>query len=497
MRTSRSIAARITTTYAAVASLWILVSSVLAFSLPQPLEGVAEIAKGLAFVAVTSFLLYLVVARWTRSAASEAHSAVEERRMLQRVVDTLPVGVIVLDGHGTVDFMNPAAAHLLDADVLQCVGLPLELLCESRTQGDSTCSVGELLATGCVEGLEIKSPDGGPPRTIIARAAELNESVPGRGWVIALSDYTRTQDERQRTVRLLSGYRFVSEMATLAGRVRDEAQLFGKLCELAVANAGFKAAWVIVRDETSGEYRQAAEIGLGAASARPADWLVSALATPGDPVSQKLAEGRIHVENALLASADTTWVETAMDAQVGSGALFGIVERGVIRVVVGLFAEETGFFGAEELRLVESLRNDVAFAIDRLTLDEHRSEAEEALEKSEEGYREAFECNPQPMWVYDVETLGFLAVNDAAVSRYGYSRDELRHMTIKDIRPQSAVAQLLEHLSRKGSGLHDGGYWTHQDASGREFPVHVMTHDMIWAGRAAELVMVQEVATVR
>ena len=46
------------------------------------------------------------------------------------------------------------------------------------------------------------------------------------------------------------------------------------------------------------------------------------------------------------------------------------------------------------------------------------------LAQSEEQYRLLFEGNPHPMWVYDVETLAFLAVNDAAVESYGYSRDE-------------------------------------------------------------------------
>src|SRR5918996_1051044 len=46
-----------------------------------------------------------------------------------------------------------------------------------------------------------------------------------------------------------------------------------------------------------------------------------------------------------------------------------------------------------------------------------------------------FESHPLPMWVYDVETLRFLAVNDAALRRYGYTRDEFLQLTITDIHP--------------------------------------------------------------
>src|SRR6185369_4927791 len=60
---------------------------------------------------------------------------------------------------------------------------------------------------------------------------------------------------------------------------------------------------------------------------------------------------------------------------------------------------------------------------------------EEALRKSEAQYRLLFESNPHPMWVYDLENRRFLAVNNAAVERYGYSRAEFLTITINDIRP--------------------------------------------------------------
>jgi PAS domain S-box-containing protein len=60
-----------------------------------------------------------------------------------------------------------------------------------------------------------------------------------------------------------------------------------------------------------------------------------------------------------------------------------------------------------------------------------------------------FEANPQAMWVYDLTTLRFLAVNDAAVRHYGYSRAEFLDMTIKDIRPPEDVKLLEDYLASK------------------------------------------------
>jgi CHASE3 domain sensor protein len=61
------------------------------------------------------------------------------------------------------------------------------------------------------------------------------------------------------------------------------------------------------------------------------------------------------------------------------------------------------------------------------------------MEESESRYRLLFEANPQPMWVFDRASLAFLAVNHAAVTRYGYTREEFLGMTLRDIRPPEDV----------------------------------------------------------
>ena len=68
------------------------------------------------------------------------------------------------------------------------------------------------------------------------------------------------------------------------------------------------------------------------------------------------------------------------------------------------------------------------------------------MQESEERHRKLFDNNPHPTWVYDRDTLRFLAVNAAAVRKYGYSHDEFLAMTIKDIRPAEDVPVLLENV---------------------------------------------------
>lgn len=104
-----------------------------------------------------------------------------------------------------------------------------------------------------------------------------------------------------------------------------------------------------------------------------------------------------------------------------------------------------------------------------------------------------FYCHPDPMWIYDRETLRFLDVNDAAIAKYGYSRDEFLAMTIKDIRPKEEVPGLLENIASLVSGFNDAGIWRHRLKSGAIISVEITAHTLDHDGTKAELVSARDV----
>ena len=101
-----------------------------------------------------------------------------------------------------------------------------------------------------------------------------------------------------------------------------------------------------------------------------------------------------------------------------------------------------------------------------------------------------FAKNIHPMWVFDRETLAFLEVNEAAVQRYGYSRQEFLAMKIVDIRPQEDVPDLLRktRFPRPG-GASTGEQWRHRTRDGTVFPVAITSWELTFRGRPAELVL--------
>ena len=122
-----------------------------------------------------------------------------------------------------------------------------------------------------------------------------------------------------------------------------------------------------------------------------------------------------------------------------------------------------------------------------------RRRAEEALRESEERYRLLFENNPQPMWVYDNETLAFLAVNDSACQHYGYTRAEFLAMTLRDIRPPEDVPRLLQNLKSDGQKFRRGGIWRHRRKNGSVMEVEIASHALQFLGRNAQLALATDV----
>lgn len=117
---------------------------------------------------------------------------------------------------------------------------------------------------------------------------------------------------------------------------------------------------------------------------------------------------------------------------------------------------------------------------------------EQTLNESLQQYRLLFESSPLPIWVYDTRTLAFLAVNQAAVDHYGFSRDEFLAMTVKDIRPPEEVPGLLEDES-KHPGHRTGKVWRHWKKDRSDIFVEVATHELVYSGRQARIVLVNDI----
>jgi PAS domain S-box-containing protein len=104
-----------------------------------------------------------------------------------------------------------------------------------------------------------------------------------------------------------------------------------------------------------------------------------------------------------------------------------------------------------------------------------------------------FYKSPQPMWIFDSNTLFFLEVNDAAISTYGYSKDEFLNMTIKDIRPVENYGDIskVQWLGENTHTLES----RHNYKSGEIINVEVTTFPFSFQQKAGRLAYVRNITT--
>jgi len=123
-----------------------------------------------------------------------------------------------------------------------------------------------------------------------------------------------------------------------------------------------------------------------------------------------------------------------------------------------------------------------------------RWRVEEKLRDSERQYRLLFHSNPNPVWVFDMETQAFLEVNEAAIQLYGYSREEFLAMTISDIRPPEKD-RLHKAATLDAAG--QGHVWRHRRKDGSLIDAEIVWTPMVFNDRFAALAMAVDVTERR
>ena len=126
-----------------------------------------------------------------------------------------------------------------------------------------------------------------------------------------------------------------------------------------------------------------------------------------------------------------------------------------------------------------------------------RKQAEQAMLESEQRYAALFEAAPVPMWVFndDTDQYPLMAVNDAAVEEYGYSREEFLQMNAFDVHPPGEFARLRKQLA--GTATLRKASWNHRRKDGHVFPVDVVSKSIRYAGKSARFVMALDLTVQR
>ncbi|MCW0466521.1 hypothetical protein NB705_003594 [Xanthomonas sacchari] len=122
-----------------------------------------------------------------------------------------------------------------------------------------------------------------------------------------------------------------------------------------------------------------------------------------------------------------------------------------------------------------------------------RVAAHARLLDAERQFRLVFDRNPLPYWVFSVDSLRFLEVNQAAVRQYGYSREEFLAMDLRDLRPSEDAERLLQDVRKPREGFDAPSVWTHRRKDGSLLSVCIHSADLEFGGVPARLILAEDV----
>jgi len=103
--------------------------------------------------------------------------------------------------------------------------------------------------------------------------------------------------------------------------------------------------------------------------------------------------------------------------------------------------------------------------------------------------------NPDPMLIFDIDTMQILDVNDSAVEKYGYTRDEFTHLSLKDIRPDEDTSLLTDELEKmvKEPNILNHGTFRHFTKTGKVLYVNITTYLYPSDGRNSRMAHIHDV----
>lgn len=435
----------------------------------------------------------------------------QTKQDLEITINSIGDAVIVTDAATRITRMNPVAEQLTGWTQSEAIGRSIDevlSIIDEETRGLAVNAFDDVLVTGIVHKLVNHSmliSRDGTERPIAGGLAPISEDQGAiTGVVLVFRDVSRERDvesklrnlnddlERrvaERTKELAKETRRLRNGHLILESVASEAPLSESL-ELIVRfvteEGASKRCGVLLFDKES------EQLQLGAQRNLPRDFGESLLHRLSDPPINWIWQAVVSGERVLVEDlSETDWGERLrrLASSIESRSAWAepiVAGDGRVLGVFITFSERIGPPGTEEATCIECACSLAKVAIER-------AQARVALEASETRYRTFLNHVPANVFVYDQESLAYLAVSDRAVREYGYSRDEFAQMTIADIRPQEDVPALKKMLSESGMAFENRGVWRHRKKDGVIMDVEITTHGIEVNGRPACIVLANDI----
>ena len=247
--------------------------------------------------------------------------------------------------------------------------------------------------------------------------------------------------------------RMLSECNEIVVRATEENVLAEKICGAITAVGDYEFAWVAFTGPDDAKSIHPIAI-VGSKDGNPPDeasvWFKR---DPESPLSEALKTGKVVVCDDVTVDKRCSNLKTEAD-KLGyrSFLILPLVTCGKILGVVQICSREPDRFDREELKLLNELKEDVAYAIVSIRTEKERRRAEEALRDSEQKFRTIFDKASDGMFLVDLKAQKFFICNATCANMLGYAQEEFSNLDVPDVHPKEELSFIFEQMGKFSRG---------------------------------------------
>lgn len=423
--------------------------------------------------------------RRARRAAAEQAAMLLWTERLGQALDEGDDLVLFADGQGVVREARGAAGEFYGAAPKDLVGRHVSEL--GVDVAVPSIPVGETLRVETY----VRRLDGESVAVEVA-LQRVGVGTPGAAVLVHVRDVRRRRAAEDRILLLNRLLRLRSVLSHTLRDARSRQDVFDVVARAAVDAGGFPFAWI-------GEVRadgNVVPVAAAGAALEVAERLAGRWVGPREALGP---DGRAVVERRTVLCADGG--DGADAAYLSRGRPLGF--RSMVATpfggasssaegVVALHADERIPSDGEVIAVAEAVAADVTGALERVSARDREREANERLLAVDASYQLLFDANPWPMWVYDLEDLRILRVNEAAIRVYGWEREAFLARTVIDLRPPQDRGEAASFFASCPPASGYALRTRHIRSDGTPFPVRVVATPLTFLGRAARLVLAED-----
>jgi len=237
----------------------------------------------------------------------------------------------------------------------------------------------------------------------------------------------------------------------------DQEKLFNAVCNIIVQGGRFDLAMIVLRNLETGEFKPMAfagqAVGYLRTICRPPDNSIP----PGcQPIEACITSGSQVVINDLSEdSPEGPWESSAVAYELRSAAAFPLIKKGGVVGSLVIYSDQPDCFDEQFTGLISEIANAVSFALDDIDRENLRRAADQALRDSEQRYHLVMEGAGDAIVLMDSDGK-IVEVNRRAMEQFGYSREELINMSVRELFPaelQGAIQRRFENIVETGQTI--------------------------------------------